>query len=155
MTEIGELFHIGTRVPNLDAAMSDLGARLGLTWSPPMRRQQSVWTAETGEIEVELAFTYSCEGPCHIELLEGAPGSIWDAGDAPGTHHLGYWTDDVAAVTDGLIAEGWTLEAATRSPENGYGTFTYVTSPTGLRVEPVSSLARPRFERWWAGEPLG
>jgi catechol 2,3-dioxygenase-like lactoylglutathione lyase family enzyme len=135
--------------------MADLGERLGLTWASPMRRQQPLWLPGTGQTEVELAFTYSCEGPCHLELLEGAPGSIWASGDAPGVHHLGYWVDDVGAVSETLVAQGWTLEAASQAPEHGYGTFSYVRSPSGVLVEPVSVLAKPRFEKWWAGEPLG
>jgi hypothetical protein len=29
-----------------------------------------------------------------------------------------------------------------------------VRSPGGFLLEPVSSAARPRFDRWWAGGPF-
>jgi len=32
--------------------------------------------------------------------------------------------------------------------------MTYVRSPGGFLLEPVSVAVRPRFERWWAGEPF-
>ncbi len=56
-----------------------------------------------------------------VELLQGPPGSVWDGADLPGVHPHGIWTDDVAAETARLIAAGWTLELAGRSPEEGYG----------------------------------
>jgi lactoylglutathione lyase len=149
------LFHVGVRVPHLETAMEELGAGLGLTWAEVTVREQSVWSPQSGAGTVPLRFTYSCEGPQHVELLEGAPGSVWDAADAPGVHHTGIWVDDVAAETERLLGLGWALELAQRSPDEGYGSFTYVRSPSGFLLEPVSAAARSRFERWWTGSPLG
>jgi len=145
------LFHIGVRVRDLDAAMADLSASLGITWAAVVEREQSLWTPSEGSYTVTLRFTYSCEGPQHVELLQGPAGSPWDGADLPGVHHIGVWTDDVAAETERLVAAGWTLELAGRSPEEGYGPMTYVRSPSGFLLEPVTSAARPRMERWWAG----
>ena len=152
--EFGELFHVGMRVPDLDAAMAELGRQMGVTWASAQKRMQAVWLAGSGATELELRFTYSAEGPVHLELLEGLPGSIWDGRETPGPHHLGVWVDDVAATTERLVADGWTLEAASRAPEEGYGAFTYVRSPAGVLVEPVATVVRPTFERWWAGGDL-
>jgi catechol 2,3-dioxygenase-like lactoylglutathione lyase family enzyme len=90
----------------------------------------------------------------HLELMRGPAGSIWDGDDGPGPHHLGFWSDDVAADTEARLAAGWTLELAAAPPDEGYGRFTYLRSPQGVLVEPVSSASRPRFERWWAGGSL-
>ena len=79
---------------------------------------------------------------------------MWDGHDVPGAHHFGYWSDDVGADTERLLAEGWTLEMAAGAPEDGYGRFSYVRSPSGYLLEPVSLAVKPRFERWWAGGPL-
>ena len=145
------LFHVGVRVRDLEAAMADLGAGLGITWAGVIERDQPLWTPEHGSQTVRLRFTYSCEGPQHVELLQGPPGTPWDGSDLPGLHHVGIWTDDVAAETERLVGEGWTLELAGKSPEEGYGSMTYVRSPSGFLLEPVSSAARPRMESWWAG----
>ncbi len=32
--------------------------------------------------------------------------------------------------------------------------MTYVRSPSGFRLEPVTVAARARFERWWASASL-
>ena len=150
-----DLFHVGVRVRDLDTAMEDLGTGLGLTWSAVVDREQRHWTPAVGPTSTRLRFTYSREGPQHVELLEGGTGSIWNADDQPGVHHAGVWVDDVAAVTIALVGQGWSLEAAQRPPGDGYGSFAYVRSPSGFLLEPVSSARREMFERWWAGGPLG
>jgi lactoylglutathione lyase len=150
-----DVYHVGVRVDDLDAAMQELGEGLALTWAEVTHRDQRVWLPGEGATAIPLDFTYSCEGPQHIELLKGAAGSIWDARDWPGVHHMGVWVGDVAATTDQLVAAGWTLEIAQLPPEEGYGAFTYVRAPSGFLLEPVSSAMKPAFERWWAGGSLG
>ncbi len=155
MIDYQKLYHTGVRVPDLDAAMAEIGATLGVTWASVVTNPgQQVWTPEDGLQEVPLRFTYSCEGPQHIELLEGAPGSVWDGRQAPGVHHVGVWVDDVAAETTRLLDAGWSLRAAQAPPDQGYGVFTYVQPPTGMLVELVWSVVAPRFEQWWAGGGL-
>jgi catechol 2,3-dioxygenase-like lactoylglutathione lyase family enzyme len=148
------LFHIGIRVTDIEAAMAEVGAHAGVTWASVQDRPMSVWLPESGPTELQLALTYSVEGPVHLELLQGPAGSIWDGHDAPGAHHFGYWSDDVGADTESMLADGWTLELAAVAPQDGYGRFTYVRSPSGYLVEPVSIASKPRFERWWAGGSL-
>ena len=155
MFEYQDLYHIGVRVKHLETAMADVGSGLNLTWSQVQEREQPVWLPDGGATTIPLRFTYSAEGPQHVELLEGAPGSIWDGNDFPGVHHLGVWVDDVGKETERLRAAGWTLEIAQVSPDDGYGAFSYVRSPSGVLLEPVWSGLKAMFERWWAGGPLG
>jgi catechol 2,3-dioxygenase-like lactoylglutathione lyase family enzyme len=150
----GGLIHVGVRVPDIEKAMHELSAGAGLEWSSLQHRQQAVWLPGVGATELELRFTYSTSGPVHMELLQGPPGSVWGGDEVPGPHHAGYWVDDVVATTEALMHQGWSLEAASSPPEDGYGVFTYVRSPAGILVEPVSSAVRPRFEQWWAGGEL-
>ena len=114
-----------------------------------------MWLPDEGATTLPLRFTYSAEGPQHVELLEGPPGSIWDGREQPGLHHVGLWSDDVRGETDALLAAGWTLRLAQQAPEAGYGAFTYVQPPSGLLVELVWSAIKPMFDRWFAGGPLG
>ena len=100
------LFHVGVRVPDLEAAMAELAADLGLTWAQVVERDQALWTKERGQHTVRLRFTYSCEGPQHVELLQGETGSMWDGADAPGVHHQGVWVDDVAAEVERRVDSG-------------------------------------------------
>lgn len=151
---IGETFHVGIRVPDIKAAMDELSQGHGVTWCELQHRRQQVWTEATGQIETELWFTYSKEGPVHLELLQGEAGTIWDT-SVPGLHHTGVWVENVAATTTRLMAQGWTLVGAQSSPADGFGVYSYVQSPNGLIVEPVWSAVKPRFEQWWAGGTLG
>jgi catechol 2,3-dioxygenase-like lactoylglutathione lyase family enzyme len=149
-----QLFHIGIRVADLDLAMEQIGAAACVTWASVQDAPMNVWLPDQGHVALPLKLTYSIDGPVHLEIMQGPKGSIWDGNDAPGAHHFGYWSDDVHADTEALLALGWTLELAAASPDEGYGRFTYVRSPSGYLAEPVSSASRPRFERWWAGGPL-
>jgi hypothetical protein len=109
------LFHVGIRVPDLDVAMEELGSSLGLTWSETRENPaQSLWTPSTGLQDIHLRYTYSAEGPQHVELLEGAAGSFWDGNDRGGAHHVGVWVDDVDAESDRLIDAGGRSERSRR-----------------------------------------
>ena len=155
MIDYQRLYHTGIRVPDLDAAMDEMGEALGVTWaSAQVKAAQQIWTPDGGQQSVHLRFVYSCEGPQHIELLQGEPGGIWDGRDDPGVHHIGLWVDDVAAETQRCLDLGWTLAAAQSSPDDGFGAYTYVVPPSGPIVELVWSAMLPRFEAWWAGGEL-
>ena len=103
MDYVGSLYHVGVRVVELDAAMTELGEAFGITWASVVEREQPAWTPADGAFTTPLRFTYSCEGPQHVELVQGAPGSPWDDTDVPGVHHHGVWVDDVAAETARLV----------------------------------------------------
>ncbi|MFZ9863518.1 MAG: VOC family protein [Ilumatobacteraceae bacterium] len=157
MTQVdySRCYHQGIRVPNLEQAMTEMGSALGITWCEPQTREQNVWLPGEGEKQIPLRFTYSAQGPQHIELLEGAPGSIWDGRANPGLHHVGVWSDDVAGESKALVDRGWKILMAQAPPEKNYGAFTYVQPPSGLIVELVWSAIKPMFDRWFAGGPLG
>lgn len=155
MIDVSRAYHLGVRVPDIERAMIEMGDSLGLQWCTLQERAQTVWLPGSGAVEIPLRFTYSSEGPMHVELLEGAPGSIWDGRTAPGAHHIGVWSDDVRGDTQSMIDAGWTLLMAQAPPENGFGAFTYVQPTSGLIVELVWSAIEPMFQRWFAGGPLG
>lgn len=155
MIDYQRIYHTGIRVPDLAAAMDEMGESLGVTWASPVHHPgQSIWTPEEGQQALPLKFVYSCEGPQHIELLEGPADSIWDGRVHPGVHHVGVWVDDVAAETEAVLAKGWSLAAAAVSPDEGFGGYTYVVPPSGTIVELVNGALLPRFEAWWAGGAL-
>ncbi len=154
MLDYQRLFHTGVRVADLDKAMAEIGESAGVAWAEPVERDQPLWTPSGGTATAHLRFTYSAEGPQHIELLEGQPGSVWDGRDAPGVHHVGVWVDDVAAETNRLVERGWEVVAAHLPPEEGFGGFTYVAPPSGMIVELVTAAIQPMFEQWWAGGRL-
>ena len=155
LVNLQDIFHIGIRVPDIYQAMEELGDSLGLTWTEVVETPgQRIWTPEKGQQEVPLKFVYSCEGPQHLELLEGEKGSFWDGSEDSGVHHVGVWVDDVKSETDRLISLGWDLLGSARPPEEGYASMTYLSPPSGTIVELVTSANKARFDRWYAGGPF-
>jgi catechol 2,3-dioxygenase-like lactoylglutathione lyase family enzyme len=150
MIDYQRFFHTGVRVTELDEAMAELGPALGVTWAEPRQGEQPLWTPDGGQQTAGLRFTYSVEGPHHVELLEGAPGSVWAAGEGPGVHHSGVWVDDLPAEARSLVAAGWDVVAAQAAPSEGFGVFAYLAPPSGLLVELVDAAIEPHFQAWWS-----
>ena len=153
----GEVFHVGIRVADLAVAQRELTDSIGLRWTTPALIPMKAWAPGKGFQEHELTISFSVEGPVHVELLYGSPGSYWDVSDGgPGLHHIGVWVDDVAQVNQDLVGQGFSVELAGDCPEKGYGAFSYVRSPGGVLFEPESGRhgSRERFERWYAGGSL-
>ncbi len=156
MIDYQRLFHTGMRVADVDAAMAQMGDTLGVSWASVQRNPaQQVWTPQRGLHAVELVFTYSCDGPQHLELLQGESGTIWDGAEDPGVHHVGVWVDDVRTETERCLRAGWQVAAAAAPPDDGYGAFTYVVPPSGPVIELVWSAIESRFASWWSGGRLG
>ncbi len=151
---LGEVYHVGLRVPDVHATMAELTASMGLRWAPPQHLPMRPWVPGVGYQDLEITLTESVDGPVHVELSQGTPGSIWDSTLGTGLHHFGVWVDDVADTARGLVSKGWIIEMAAASPEEGYGLFAYIRSPAGVVFEPVSTVARKQHEQWWAGEDL-
>jgi catechol 2,3-dioxygenase-like lactoylglutathione lyase family enzyme len=155
--EWGEVFHVGIRVANLEVAQRELTSSMGVRWTSPAHIPMKAWVPGEGYREWDLTISFSVEGPVHIELLHGSPGSYWDTSiEGAGLHHIGVWVDDVARANEELVRAGWVVELAARSPEEGYGGFTYTRSPAGILLEPETTRggARERFDRWYAGGSL-
>jgi len=155
--EWGEVFHVGIRVTDLAAAQQELTESLGVSWTKPATIPMKAWLPGTGRHSYDLTLSFTVDGPVHIELLHGSPGSYYDVSDGgAGLHHIGVWVDDVAKVNNDLVARGYTVELAGDTPENGYGSFTYIRSPAGVLFEPESGLngSKERFEHWYAGGSL-
>ena len=106
-----------------------------------------------GDLSTSIRFTYSVEGPPHLELIEGPAGTVW----APvmGLHHVGLWTDRLADDAVELEQRGLPIEVAGVSPSGRRPSgFTYHRSGHGLRIELVDDASLPAFERWFAGGDL-
>jgi len=156
MFDYQQIFHVGHLVADIDRAMAEIGAATGLEWARVQHvASRTVWTPQRGTEEVALTFVYSRSGPQHVELLCGSPGSVWDSASATGVHHVGVWSDRVPTDVERFTSCGWTVGAAARAPEDGFGAFAYVTSPSGMVVELVAASARSRFDAWFAGGSLG
>jgi catechol 2,3-dioxygenase-like lactoylglutathione lyase family enzyme len=140
-----DLYHIGIVVEDLDATLRWYTDAAGYEWCEQYAGDQVVETAG-GEVTIPLRFAYSMNEP-RLEILQAIPDTLWTPSDS-GIHHLGYWSDDVNADVETLVATGLTVEARAPLPD-GSALWAYCKADAGTRVEVVSSLIRPVMTQWF------
>lgn len=145
-------YHVGIVVDDLESARADLTELFGYEWCEPLSVPSSV-VLSTGETVVPLTFTYSMTTP-RLELIRSVPGTPWTPAEGSGIHHIGYWSDDVAADSARLRDLGYLPEATGVNPE-GAPIWAYNLGPTGPRIELVSRSIQPFMEKYWAREGPG
>jgi hypothetical protein len=128
-------YQVGFVVEDIEAAMAELSASIGVTWEP-------VRDVTIGEWDIRVSFTV--EGPPHLELIEGEPGGPWDTANGSRIDHIGFWSKDVPADKASLVASG--LPIHVDGAELGAPHYVYHSAPaSGMRVELISSDVRAAF----------
>jgi hypothetical protein len=140
-------FHVGIVVNDLDAALTDFAALFGHEWCPKLSVSTPVVLPD-GEATLDLVFTYSRTEP-RVEVIQSMPGTLWMPAEGSGIHHLGYWSDDVAADAALLTARGYAAEATGARPD-GTAVWAYHRSASGPRIEIVSRDIAAGLEQYWA-----
>lgn len=144
-----EVFHVGRVVEDLGVAMRAIGESLAITWAPVQVRTIAILTGSGEHRDEPIRFTYSADGPPHVELIEPGPGSLWHASADAGLHHIGVFADDVTAPP----GPGMVLEFGGRL-DGRLGGFAYYAAADGMRVELVEASRRASFAAWFAGGEL-
>ena len=144
-----DVFHVGIVTPDIQLAMKAIGENLGIAWAPVQQRTQPVRTG-AGELRDEpIIFTYSSDGPPHVELIQSTAGSVWEVTPAGCLHHIGAFAGDVTVAP----GRGMSLEFGGGHGEKPAG-FAYWLSADGMRVELVDGSRREQFSDWFAGGDL-
>ena len=145
-----DLFHTGIVVDDLDAALAEMTELFGYEWCDEIHVDQPV-QLPSGGTTVEFRFRYSRSSP-RLEVIEHRPGTLWIPAGGPGgsgIHHLGYWSDDVAADSAALQGKGYAFEASGTGPDGGPA-WAYYRGPDGPRIELVSRSLEPFMAMMWA-----
>ena len=137
-----DLFHLGIVTRDIEATRDQLGTLFGYEWGPEVGGPIDL-TLPSGPATLEMKIVYSVTVP-RFEVVREIPGTMWEA--VPGIHHIGYWSDDVAADVE---QQGFAREAARTGPD-GSLFFTYHRSPQGLLIELVTRAAEPGMAQCWA-----
>jgi hypothetical protein len=133
-----DFYHVGVAVSHLETAMDAIGVIFVTDWtpaaddtSPNLHTQDgpSMWTARR---------THSRKSPIPLELLEGSSGSTWDTAQLAVTHHLAYWSRDVAGDVEKLVGRGWELELVLFDEAQQPTEFAYLVKPGSVRIELVA-----------------
>ena len=137
-------FHVGIVVPRLEEALEHLSATLGLRWGPVTASDVTIEDGDGRRTTVPLRLVYSVEPP-YIEVIEEAPGTVWECNPYSNLHHIGFWADGLQASHDHLVASACPREVAGaggRAPE----VFSFHRDPLGVRVELLDAATRPMME---------
>jgi hypothetical protein len=137
--EMKPFYQVALAVRDLEAAMDELTKAVGVRWGGRFD-----WDSEQGPVRIAMSY----EGPPHIELVEGPPGSPWDTTEGSRVDHLQWWSDDLEADTKRLEDAGLELEW-------DLGGLRYFRAPqSGVRVEllrggPEAGEDEPDYRTRW------
>jgi hypothetical protein len=140
-------FHVGIVVEDFEATRAVLSSVFGYRWCEEIGGPTPV-RLPAGEAVLDLRCAYSTTTP-RLEIVRRVPGTLWEPAPGSGLHHVGYWSDDVAADAADLERRGYVAEAIREGPD-GVPNFAFYRSETGFRVELVSRTIQPSLERIWA-----
>lgn len=147
-----KLFHTGVIVEDLQTAITAYETAFGLHFAPP-KTAATPMRCPTGVLEREARFSYSVEGPHHIELLQQVqPAPYLELTGGPQIHHLGYYTLDLVADTARLESQGWVAELSGVAPDGGLARAAYLRNPVqpGMWVELVDDSVAADIDPWMA-----
>lgn len=142
-----DLFHVGIVTADLEATQAQLTELLGYEWGPEVGAPTEV-ILPSGERTLDLRCAYSITTP-RLEVVRSIPGTFWESSPGSGIHHVGYWSDDVAADAAKLGQLGYVTEA-TRNMPDGAAFFAFLRSDTGFRVELVTRTVEPSLQQCWS-----
>ena len=145
-------FHVGVVVDDLDAALAELTDLFGYRWCDIISVPTPV-TLPRGDETLEFTFAYSASVP-RLEVIRAMPGTLWEPAADSGIHHLGYWSDDVAADSAELVRA--------RVRDRGHRTtarrrallVASIAAASGPRIELVSRSVQEGLEGYWASGAL-
>lgn len=147
-------FQVGIIVEDIEASMKELSDAQGVKWGEVANRKYQQWNFKR---------VFSLQGPPYIELIEGPPGSPWDASKGSRIDHLQWWTKDMEADSRRMEAAGLTvdIDGVNNSPIVGPdgakkpGIYRYFNAPkTGMRLELIDESQRAvHRQRWGIDKP--
>jgi hypothetical protein len=130
-------FHVGIVVEDFEGTLARLSSLFGYEWGAEIGGSAEV-RLPTGDAVLNMRCAYSTTEP-RLEIVGRIAGTLWEPAAGSGIHHIGYWSDDVAADSADLEAQGYAAEAVRMGPD-GVPYFAFYRSTTGFRVELLSRL---------------
>jgi hypothetical protein len=133
-----DFYHVGVAVSHLESAMEAIGGIFDTDWTPVADDTAPNLQALDGPSNWTARRTHSRKSPIPLELLEGSSGSTWDTDHLAVTHHLAYWSRDVAGDVEKLRGRGWELELVLLDEAQRPTEFAYLVKPGSVRIELVA-----------------
>lgn len=128
--------HIGFAVADIDTAMAEVGALLGLEWGQVTRASRDSFRSCGTRVAWDLSHVKSTgENGITVELLQGGPGSTWYVRSGIEFHHYAYAPTDRTRRLEALLADGWIVEVCRDVVDPRGSTFAYLTKAGEPRIE--------------------
>ena len=154
MALLGQLYHVGIVVPDIEAAKAHFTDLLGITWGPVVTTEQyEVRDGDGNELVVPNTLCYSVEPP-HLELVLEVPGSVWECNEHSNLHHIGVWTDALPADSARYSELRGPLQLCGRAADGSLQQFSYHRDPLGVRIELVDAAMKPMMEEFMFKAPV-
>jgi len=137
-------YHIGVVTRDITEGKGALSALFGLEWIQLIELVDDFeFSTPDGPVDWKLrGVVHSIGGPIHVELLQGAPGSVWYTEEPAVFHHVAHWVDDLAGTMEAMIGDGWRCEVTRLDAEGRPRTFAYMTKEGAPRIELSDATAR-------------
>ena len=138
----GTHYHVGIVVPDIMEARTTFSEQLGVRWGPVLHLDAVEYRDGDGQdVVLPTTMCYSVDAP-HLELVQELPGSIWVRNEHSNLHHIGFWSDDLAADGSELTGAGCPLQLCGRSADDTPVSFAYHRNDLGVRIELVDAALR-------------
>lgn len=138
------MYHVGIVVPDLHAARDRLHDLIGVSWGPIVEQDLDVRDGDGNDLTVPLKMCYSTAFP-YLELIEESPGTIWECNDYSNLHHIGFYSDALAADSKKMSAGRCPLAFCGRDEASAPYAFTYHRD-LGILIEFVDAAMREASE---------
>jgi hypothetical protein len=147
---LSELYHVAVVVPDLDAGCARFTELLGTRWGPIVERDVEVRDGDGLDRIVSQRLCYSTEAP-YLELIEERLGTPWVCNEHSNIHHIGFFSDSLAADSLDLTTSGCPLLICGRAGESAPATYALHRDSLGIRIEVVDVAGRAGLEAWLRG----
>ncbi len=139
---LSRYYHVGIVVPDLVAARRGLSELLGVAWGPTLHLDAADYRGGSGrDLVLPTTMCYSVDEP-HLELIQEVPGSVWVCNEFSNLHHIGFWSEDLAADSADLTGSGCPLQLCGRAGDHAPVSFAYHRNDLGIRIEVVDGAMR-------------
>jgi hypothetical protein len=145
-----QIWHAGFIVNQLEPAMDELSAALGLSWNSIHEiHGQRLDGPDGASWLLETRVAFSLDLPLSIELIEPSPGTPNVRRGDSAFHHLGFWADDLLAEEERLASLGYSC-VMVRTDETALRRIVITDGPYDVLLEATNTLtARPGLEHFY------
>ena len=144
--ELGEPYHVGLAVHDLDDAMKRFGEQFGIDkWA--VLESEVPSTYRGSETVAGIRGAFARQGGLLIELVQPTTGMftaktfLEERGE--GVYHLGYWVDDMAGAIERADKLGIGVDWIFPTRGDPFAVYLDATQTLGMHIELVSPAMKP------------